>query len=328
MAVALSWFWYQRGHLSLARRWFAHLIDLCDDPPPHLLARALHSLGWFTFLIGEWQGARKLYSSSLDISRRIGDRIAESYALSDLGVVERWLGNVSQGDVFAATAVQVARASGIQAVLTRALIWAYATTGGVFRDCYPEQQLLEARRLAIETGDLWLHAHSYNGLGDLYCEHGNYADARSNYESALQRFNELGDRVLAAWTLEGLGRVEIGCRNMTAALRYTVQALCLFDELGDELNVGLKMARIVGVLHELEPDPSCAVLAGAAAAMIGRNCRDELYRAPQIAEASHFISGFEDTFQVEWLRGQSMSRADAVNWVRDRVAHYSQSASL
>lgn len=328
MAVALTWFWYQRGHLTLARRWFTQLIDLCNDPLPDLLARALHSLGWFTFLIGEWQGARTLYSSSLDISRRIGDRIAESYALSDLGVVERWLGNVSQGDVFAETAVQVARATGLQAVLTHALIWAYATTGGVFRDCYPEQQLLEARRLAIETGDLWLHAHSYNGLGDLYCEHGKYADARTNYEAALQGFNKLGDRVLAAWTLEGLGRVEIGCRNMTAALRHTVMALCLFDELGDELNVGLKMARIAGILHALEPDPSCAELAGAAAAMIGRNRRDELCRAPQIEEAFHYISGFEDTFPVEWLRGQSMSRADAVNRARDRVTHHSQYASL
>ena len=320
MAVALTWFWYQRGHLALARRWFTQLIDLCNDPPQDLLARALHSLGWFTFLIGEWRGARTLYSSSLDISRRIGDRIAESYALSDLGVVERWLGNVSQGDVFAETAVQVARASGLQAVLTRALIWAYATTGGVFRNCYPEQQLLEARHLAIGTGDLWLHAHSYNGLGDLYCEHGKYADARSNYEAALQRFNELGDRVLAAWTLEGLGRVEIGCRNMAAALRHTVQALCLFDELGDELNVGLKMARIAEILRELESDPICAELAGAAAAMIGRSRYDELCRAPQIEEASHYISGFEDAFPVEWLRGQSMSRADAVNLTRDQFA--------
>jgi predicted ATPase/DNA-binding SARP family transcriptional activator len=328
MAVALSWFWYQRGHLSLARRWLAQLIDLCNDAPPDLLARALHSLGWFTFLNGEWQEARTLYSSSLDISRRIGDRIAESYALSDLGVVERWLGNLSQGDVFAETAVQVARASGIQAVLAHALIWAYATTGGVFRDCHPEQELLEARRLAIATGDLWLHAHSYNGLGDLYCEQGEYAAARTAYETALQMFDELGDRVLAAWTLEGLGRVEMGCRNMTAALRHTVQALCLFDELGDELNVGLKMARIAEILHALEPDTGCAELAGAAAVMIGRNRRDELYRAPQIEEAFHYISSFEDTFPAEWLSGQSMCRADAVNQVRDLVAHHSQSASL
>jgi len=328
MAVALTWFWYQRGHLALARRWFTQLIDLCNDPPQDLLARALHSLGWFTFLIGEWPGARTLYSSSLDISRRIGGRIVESYALSDLGVVERWLGNVSQGDAFAETAVQVARATGLRAVLTRALIWAYATTGGVFRNRYPEQQLLEARRLAIETGDIWLHAHSYNGLGDLYCEHGKYAEARSNYESALQRFNELGDRVLAAWTIEGLGRVEMGCGNMTAALRHTVQALCLFDELGDELNVGLKMARIAGILHELEPDPRCAELAGAAEAMIGRNRRDELYKAPQIEEAFHYISGFQHTFPVEWLRGQSLSRADAVKRARERATHLSLYASL
>ncbi|UCF98384.1 MAG: tetratricopeptide repeat protein, partial [Spirochaetaceae bacterium] len=326
MAVALSWFWYRRGHHGLARRWLRELVPLSNDCPSELQARAIHSLGWFSFIVGEWRDARSLYISSLRISRQIGDRTAESYALSDLGVVERWLGNASKGDGLTEAAVRLARLSGSPAVLTRALIWAYATTGGVFRDCFPEPQLFEARRLAIETGDLWLLAHSYNGLGDLYCEYGRYADARANYEAALQQFNELEDRMLAAWTLEGLGRVEAGCGDSVSGLRQTARALYLFDELGEELNVGLMMARIAATLYKLEPNSSCAQIAGAAATLIGRGRRDELRRAPQIEEASRHISRFENSCPAEWLRGQSLSRADAVNLIRERITQLTRSA--
>ncbi len=320
MAVALSWFWYRRGYLGLARQWLYDLTELCEDSPSNLRARALHSLGWFTFLTGDWGTAHKLYETSLHLCRQVGDMTTEAYALSDLGVVERWLGNASAGDALVDDAVRLARKRGTPADLTRALIWAYATTGGVFRDCYPERELLEARLLAIETGDHWLLAHSYNGLGDLYCENKRYAEARSNYDAALQGFRKLGDRVLEAWTLEGMGRVEIGCGDQMAALRQTAQALSLFDGLGDALNVGLMMARIVGILRELGSDSSCVEIAGAAAALIGRHRRDDLSHAPQIDEAMHHIAGLEKSFPSEWSRGQSLSRADAVDLTQDRIA--------
>jgi tetratricopeptide (TPR) repeat protein len=321
MAVALNWFWYRRGHLGLARQWLSELIEQHDDSTPELHARALQSLGWFTFLTGDWRAACKLYERSLLISRQIGDTTTEAYALSNLGVVERWLGNTDSGDALVVKAVQIARTQGSVVDLAQALVWAYATTGGVFRDCYPEAELKEAHTLALEAGDYWMQAHSYNGLGDLYCENGQYTEARSAYEVALQGFRRLEDRLLTAWTLEGMGRVETGSGNPMAALRQTAQALSVFDELGDVLNVGLMMARIVGILRELDPNLNCSAIAGAAAAMIGRHRRDDLRQAPQIDEASHHISGFEEAFPQEWLRGQSLSRADAVNLTYEQIAH-------
>lgn len=59
--------------------------------------------------------------------------------------------------------------------------------------------------------------------------------------------------------------------------------------------------------------------------MIGHHRRDDLCQAPQIDEASRHISGFEDGFPREWVRGQSLSRADAVNLTRDRIARLAQS---
>ena len=199
------------------------------------------------------------------------------------------------------------------------------TGESVFFDIRGNYLIIRFKGLAIETGDHWLLAHSYCGLGDLYCEHRKYAEARSSYEVALQGFRKLGDRLMEAWALEGMGRVEAGSRDQMAALRQTAQALSLFDELGDALNVGLMMARIVGILRELEPDLSCAEIAGAAAVMIGCHRRYDLCQAPQIDEASRHISGFEDSFPREWVRGQSLSRVDAVNLTRDRIARLAQS---
>jgi tetratricopeptide (TPR) repeat protein len=260
------------------------------------------------------------------MSRQIRDTTTEVYALSGLGVVERWLGNTDSGDALVEKAVQIARTKGSTADLAHALIWAYATTGGVFRNCYPETELKEAHTLALETGDYWLQAHSYNGLGDLYCENRQFDEARSAYEAALQGFRRLEDRLLIAWTLEGMSRVEAGSGNPMDALLQMARALSVFDELGNVLNVGLMIARTVGILRELDPNSSCAEIAGAAATMIGRHRRHDLRQAPQIDEASRYIAGFEEAFPQEWARGQSLSRADAVNLTLEQIARLAESA--
>jgi hypothetical protein len=86
------------------------------------------------------------------------------------------------------------------------------------------------------------------------------------------------------------------------------------------------MARIVGILRVLDPNPRCPEFAGTATAMIGPHRRDDLSQAPQIDEASRHISGFEDVFPREWVQGQSLSRSDAVSLIHEQIARFTQSA--
>ena len=316
MAVSLNWFWFRRGFFQLGRERLRKVIALCESQQSLIFARALHSLGWLTFIAGDWREAHSLYGRSLYLARQLDDRTCESYALADLGVTERWLGDVESGTKCCLAAVTTARETGSAQLLNRALIWSYATTGGDFDWCYPESELKEAASLSASTGDAWMLAHSHAGLGDLYSKHRYFTKARASFDEALQGFAKLDDRFLSAWTLDGLGRVEEECGNAGAAMEYTQRAIDLFDQLGDELNVGLMIDRLVGTVREADTGNKLAMIAGAASKMINGRRRDDLSKAPQIEEAAKQIAGLDIEFPSEWIRGMSLSRAEAVDWIR------------
>lgn len=311
-AAALEWYWYRRGQYRLGIEQIQRFLEQTPDLVAPVRARALHSLGWFTFLVGDWRAGHYLYAQSLHLSRKVGDPLCEQFALSDLGVAERWLGDIENGTRRARDAIDVARANGNPYSLARALVWAYATTGGHFADAYPVPELQEALAIAGRIGDLWLVAHSHNGLGDLYCAHGHVDEARAHYELALSGFLDLGDRYLAAWTLEGMGRVEAACGGVKAALARTFDALRLFDSLGDDLNVALMLARVVGLLGGLAGDRERAALAGASAGLVNAHCGEDLAHTPQVDEAVGYLAGLDTSHPIEWSGGRALARATAV----------------
>ena len=181
-------------------------------------------------------------------------------------------------------------------------------------------ELEEAATLGHKTGNDWIYIHAYNGLGDLCLEIGQYDRARQAYETALSGFRRLSDRFLSAWTLEGLGQVEMRVGNRKPALERTLEALILFDGLGDELNVALLLARIAMMAREDYKPEAVALIAGAASVLLKHLESRGLANAPQIAEAVGWISdlGMEQT--PEWLQGQTVTRAAAVAAARHLVA--------
>ena len=163
-------------------------------------------------------------------------------------------------------------------------------------------------------------AHSHAGLGELYSKHGYFTKARASFEEALQGFSELEDRFLSAWTLDGLGRVEAERGNTGSAMAYTLRAIDLFDRLGDELNVGLMIARFIETVREAETSNEVAMIAGAASKMINGRRGDDLSKAPQVEKAAQQIAGLDIKFPSDWIRGMSLSRAEAVDWVRRHIS--------
>jgi len=312
MANALSWYWYRSGQFRFGAGWVDAFLSHCPDSPSRLRARGLHLKGWFTFVQGDWRTAHGLYGESLYMARQVSDRPCECLALSDLGVAERWLGNRPRGWDYALRAVDVARAIGDADLLSRALIWAYATTGGAFVGEPPLAQLEEALALARSTGNEWIYAHAYNGLGDLCRELEQYERARKAYQTALSGFRRLADRYLFAWTLEGLGQVEMQAGNRGPALERTVEALVLFDDLGDELRVAALLGRVVEMARETYRPEPLALIAGAASVLLEHQETRGLSGAPQVAEAVDCIAGLGLEGTAEWLEGRTMTRAAAV----------------
>ncbi len=314
LAISLKWFWYRYGHFSDGQRWLEQVLNTSASTKyPVLRAKALNALGWMLFIQGEWSKARELYHQSLQLFRDHGDRAGEGAMLSDLGVVERWLGDRSVGDRYCAQAVEIAREVGDPLQISLALIWAFATTGGIFEGYSPKAELEEAVEISRRLGNLWGVSHGLNGLGDLFRATKKYIEARPRYEEALRGFQKLKDKWMTAWTLEGLGTTMSHLGDFSSASRYLKQGLSLFQGLGDRGNTEFMLfrlgmaaraaghheqaARILGACQALRRVAEGNTVAGA-----GKN-EKELEKA---------FSEYEQDYPEEWSTGQVMSFAQAV----------------
>jgi predicted ATPase len=283
ICISLEWYWYRYAHLGDGKAWLRTILapDIGGEEPAsnsmvlgavspeeeiertRATGRALRALGWILLVQGDWSSARDRYVESLRIARVTGDRRNESLALSGLGTAERWLGETADGMAHVEASVQLARDLRDPLLIELALIWAYSTTGGKFTGPPPINELKEALELSRRLGDLWSEAHTFNGLGDLYTQMGDYKAARTNYERALQSFRELKDRWLIAWNLEGLARVAILDSDFQSACRTVQESIQLFDELGDQANAVFMLGWLGTAFHQAGNDASAACFFGA-----------------------------------------------------------------
>lgn len=315
---ALTWYWYRRGFYRLGLERVDRALASAAATPSSARARALHDLGWFAFVGGDWRRAHFEYAQSLYMSRQVGDRHSESRVLADLGIVTRWLGDTETGSHYSRQAVKIARSLDSPQLILWALVRAYATTGGEFADCTPFRELDEAVSLAQRVREPWSLAHAHNGLGDLHLVVGGLEDARRHYTLALDGFERLGDRYLAGWTHEGLGQVEERTGDRSAAWLATYRALSLFDSLGDELNAGLMLARLVQL--EVGTPQQRELLAGAADRLLESPGNADLVDTPQVQQAITLIETCSK--QDAWYHGAGLSSAQAVSQARAIIAQH------
>ena len=254
LCAALEWYWRRAGSFELGRRSLQSALALAASSAgggaaasPMLGAlrgRCLNAFGWFRFTQGAWPEAHALYLVAAEILEAAADRIGLVRCLSDLGVVERRMGNAAAGDARCRDAIEMARTCGDPSSIAYALIWGYGTTGGQCVDEGQRKGLEEAVRLARRTGDVWAEAHALDSLGDWLRERGRADEATPCFEESLRGFDALGDEGMKAWTLEGLGLnlcLDGVPRRGRARLR---DALGIFVRLGDRGNA----ARIIGEL--------------------------------------------------------------------------------
>jgi predicted ATPase/DNA-binding SARP family transcriptional activator len=316
LAASLKWFWYRYGHFSEGKNWLEQtLLAACTAKHPLLRAKALDALGWTLFIQGEWDKARQLYVQSLELFREQGDRAGEGIALSDLGVAERWLGNRSKGDRYCAQAVEIAREVGDPLQISLALIWAFATTGGVFDGVCPITELEEVVAVSRRLGNLWGVSHGLNGQGDFLRESGRYEEARPRYEEALRGFQKLRDRWMTAWTLEGLGTTLSRLGEYCSARGCLKQGLSLFRGLGDREDAGLMLGRLGMAERAAGHHRQAARILGACQALRGVSQGNTEARSGKIEkETQRTFAEYARGYPEEWSKGKVMSYEQAVEF--------------
>jgi len=166
------------------------------------VARSEAQAAHFVDLQGDFSRAKKMYESSLDIFREIGDHEGAALELNNVGIELQNLGDL-------ATA---------------------------------KRNFAAALAASSEVRDQWGMAIAQANLGEILFDLGDLPAAKRMYESSLSICEAIGNKDMAAYDLSGLGRVLQAQGDLTGAWEDESKAVSTFAEIGQihtDANVAL-----------------------------------------------------------------------------------------
>jgi len=242
LALALWWFWIERGYLSDGRRWMERLLALdgAEDPtgetrrklPARAKARLIHVTGILSMVQGDHERAVTLHEGAMSMYRGMGHKRGESASLRELGFVAYEQGDYERAVRLHERSLELAR----EFATTFSIAWSLrALADAVHKqgDLGRARTLLEeSLALSRDKEHAWNISRTLASLGSVECQAGEYALASRLYEESLN----LGRRMRMSLTilrcLEGLARVALAQRRMERAAWLCGAAAALREDKG------------------------------------------------------------------------------------------------
>ena len=285
LAWSLWLYWGVRGH---ARRGW-HLLEAvlqCPVSEP-VRTRAEVAAAMMAFACGDVTTSRELWTAALARSRLCADLVSEANALSGLGLVALWSGDMETAQSLLQRSVPVSEAAG------------------------PEGE----RMGAMTQG--WLSSVARAG-GDLDQA---LLHATAGLESARRR----GDRPTMYIALYYLSEVESARGNEKAARRYLCEGLLLAAETGDLTNVAYLLDASASLEEAVHAYDAVPVLLGAAQGVreelgdvVFAYYRTDRARRQRSADHARLELG-DDAFEDGLDRGRAMNTDEAVAFAHGRA---------
>ncbi|HET7182144.1 MAG TPA: BTAD domain-containing putative transcriptional regulator [Candidatus Limnocylindrales bacterium] len=219
LGIALTRFWYVRGHLAEGRAHLERSLDAGQVPDPALRRRALTAAASLALLQGDYGAATSLAEAGLEAARSTGEQRLVANALSNLGAIALAGGDTDRAGPLLEEAVAVARAAEDGRILALAVNnrGDYELTRGDFEAARPLfEESLELLRARGDTANV---ARALFNLGASELELGRRDVAGAHFREGLALARDAGDREDLAWILEGLAALAAAdARGETAAL--------------------------------------------------------------------------------------------------------------
>jgi predicted ATPase/DNA-binding XRE family transcriptional regulator len=243
LALALWWFWLERGYLSDGRRWIEALLalDRVGSPPgrfpPALPARTkaylIQVAGILAMAQGDHDRALALHEEALDAYRALGHNKGVSASLRELGFVAYERADYERAVGLQEQSLDLAREFGTSFDVVwsiRALADAVRGQGDLGR---ARTLLEEGLALARGTENAWGIARTLVSLASVEYEAADYARAARLYAEGLEvggRRMGLNHAILLC--LEGLARVAVAQGRMERAAWLCGAASALREDKG------------------------------------------------------------------------------------------------
>jgi non-specific serine/threonine protein kinase len=273
---------FYRGYVMEALEWFNKLLTY-DLPPTRGRALGFQKAGFLTRVHGDFDQAVQFLEQALAISREIGDKERESFALLDLGIAARDMGKADEVIPYFSTALSLLQESG----QTRGILNTYYLLAETYMQ---RQELAKARsywehglQLSRKMNDKSFIAWGLEGMADTAFLEGQAKQARMLHMESLKSKLEVMDKAGMAYSFEGLAQA--------AALEEPEHAAILWGA-ADQLRT----------LLNLPMDPSRADIYTSLIPSTREQIGDEL-------------------FDEAWKKGNAMTLDEAIQFALTHSAH-------
>jgi DNA-binding SARP family transcriptional activator/tetratricopeptide (TPR) repeat protein len=249
-------FWHTR-RLSDWLHSARHALGAAEaDDDPQAVAAAHLSLGWFHFVLGNHDAARRHYLDAVQGSRQTGWVEAEISALNNLARTERDLGLPTSARSRLRRSLRLerslARGAARESFIHATLASLLHQTGSL------DEAVSHARRAIVDdVSALALAAHRIV-LAEVLCTRGDLDEAADCFRTAQATFRAAGHRAGQAKCATGLGVVAIDAGREAEAAVHLAQALALARD-ADDPAAEADVEHLLGRLALLEGDPTRAV---------------------------------------------------------------------
>ena len=278
LASTLSWFWYVRGHYTEGRKWLDMAVSALDRETQvgdeaasredlSLRVDVLRSAGTLAYMQSDHEQAIELTKRSLEIARRVGDKLMMARALNNLGTVLDQQGDVKQALPFHEESLQIRRElgdrPGMALVMSNLALVVerqgdYARANSLCEESIDmareagdstnlasyiynrgriayrlgdldraEDALLESLALSREVGFKAGELWSLSELGMVLCDRGDIEKAKEILEHGMDLSKEAGDVTETSWILVGRARIALLKRDYEQARSLLQEALRL-----------------------------------------------------------------------------------------------------
>jgi predicted ATPase/Tfp pilus assembly protein PilF len=240
LSIALTRFWYVRGHVSEARSWLEKVLAanlvlaVSAEQPAPLRAQVVTSAAAFALIQGDYPEATRLSEESLQLARGQADPGRIANALSNLGAVVLASGDTTRARPLLEEAAALSRELDEKPVVARAInnLGDFALTAGEYARA--ETLFRESLVLLRELGDTSNVARSLFNLGAAALQLGRHAEALSRFRESIALSREMEDKEDLAWCLEGFAALAVAEGNPERAARLLGAAEGLLDAMAGE----------------------------------------------------------------------------------------------
>jgi tetratricopeptide (TPR) repeat protein/DNA-binding SARP family transcriptional activator len=232
---------------------------------------------------GPWPQAHRVHADAVAAAQRLGDRLGQGDALTELGRM-RWLSGDYRASAEAATSA-LALYRGLddeigQTVALHALGRVHYLTGDLSAAA---EALGAALKISRASGDLLGQAHALAELGIVRCLTADFAEAGDALGQALEQYRFLGNRLGQARALAELGRVRRATGDYVAATAALTEALEIYRGLDHRQWQGTALTDL-GTVRLLTGDHADAAELIAEALDLHRTLGDRVSEAHSLAE--------------------------------------------